>query len=563
GVMMYEMLTGKKPFDSDNPVSIAVMHMHDIPERLRAINPDIPDGLEEIVLKAMEKAPEDRYQTTTEMIADIEAFKNDPSMTFGYYQEEDENDGENTINFAAPVSGDVQTEDQNEVDNAYAQRTPAYANVPAGSGMGAAAPPPPMYPNQQMQQPAYPDGYYDEGEEDEEEEERSSLVVPVLTAIVVVVIVVAVVFVALLLSDLLKGSGKKSDYTMPDFYNMDYNEALSQYGNSINFEIDGQEYNVLDENRIFEQSIEPGKEFNKGDTLKVKVSKGQEIVEIPKLRNVNVELAKQQLKSRGLECEIKRKPDPDIEAGNVIDTDPAEGTEVHKGQKILVNVSMGANKGTIKVEDYKGQDISDASYKAGFAGLKVNTEGIASYEPENKVVKQSIEKGELVEEGTEITLYYSNGKDPEGEIKLTINFPPDGNGNMPEGRFVIDYIILEEENMGSVQSPVLLVPEFKSHTQTIKGSGEKVTVKASLTNLANNRSAIMATYTFNFAEKTIATQSENIAQAFSEVGGYPVIETEPETQQQWTEPETQQPWTEPPQQWTQPTQPTQPTQQQQ
>ena len=185
GTMMYEMLTGRKPFDSDNPVAIAVMHMHDIPERLRAINPDIPDGLEEIVLKAMEKAPEDRYQTTTEMIADIEAFKNDPSMTFGYYQEEDENDGENTINFAAPVSGDVQTEDQNEVDNAYAQRTPAYANVPAGSGMGAAAPPPPMYPNQQMQQPAYPDGYYDEGEEDEEEEERSSLVVPVLTAIVV------------------------------------------------------------------------------------------------------------------------------------------------------------------------------------------------------------------------------------------------------------------------------------------------------------------------------------------------------------------------------------------
>ena len=62
GAMMYEMLTGKKPFDSDNPVAIAVMHMHDIPERPRAVNPDIPDGLEEIVLRAMEKAPEDRYQ---------------------------------------------------------------------------------------------------------------------------------------------------------------------------------------------------------------------------------------------------------------------------------------------------------------------------------------------------------------------------------------------------------------------------------------------------------------------------------------------------------------------
>ena len=105
GAMMYEMLTGRKPFDSDNPVAIAVMHMHDIPERPRAINPDIPDGLEEIVLKAMEKAPEDRYQTTGDMIADIEKFKADPEMTFGYYVEESD-DNENTRFFNAP-SGDI------------------------------------------------------------------------------------------------------------------------------------------------------------------------------------------------------------------------------------------------------------------------------------------------------------------------------------------------------------------------------------------------------------------------------------------------------------------------
>ncbi|MBD5159697.1 MAG: serine/threonine protein kinase, partial [Ruminococcus sp.] len=92
GAMMYEMLTGSKPFDNDNPVAIAVMHMQDIPERPRALNQDIPDGLEEIVLRAMEKDPEDRYQSTAEMMSDLDAFKVNPNMTFGYYQEEDEED---------------------------------------------------------------------------------------------------------------------------------------------------------------------------------------------------------------------------------------------------------------------------------------------------------------------------------------------------------------------------------------------------------------------------------------------------------------------------------------
>ena len=103
GAMMYEMLSGRKPFDSDNPVAIAVMHMHDIPERPKAVNGDIPDGLEEIVLKAMEKAPEDRYRNTGEMIADIEKFKANPNMVFGYYQEEDVDDSSETHLYTNPA----------------------------------------------------------------------------------------------------------------------------------------------------------------------------------------------------------------------------------------------------------------------------------------------------------------------------------------------------------------------------------------------------------------------------------------------------------------------------
>lgn len=129
GAMMYEMLTGRKPFDSDNPVAIAVMHMHDIPERPRAINLDIPDGLEEIVLRAMEKAPEDRYQSTADMIKDIEKFKSNPLITFGYYQEETDSSNEDTMNFVAPPSNEVQLETPAaEPERVMAGNAPVYAN---------------------------------------------------------------------------------------------------------------------------------------------------------------------------------------------------------------------------------------------------------------------------------------------------------------------------------------------------------------------------------------------------------------------------------------------------
>ena len=101
GVMLYEMLTGQKPFDTDNPVSIAVMHMHNIAELPRRINPDIPVPLEEIIVHAMEKVPDDRYQTAVEMIRDIDRFKADPDVRFGYVTRTNQEPDNHTRYFTA------------------------------------------------------------------------------------------------------------------------------------------------------------------------------------------------------------------------------------------------------------------------------------------------------------------------------------------------------------------------------------------------------------------------------------------------------------------------------
>ena len=175
GVMFYEMLTGQKPFDTDNPVSIAVMHIKNIPVRPRDINPNIPSGLEEIIMHAMEKDAENRYQTASDMIRDIEAFKQNNQIIFGYYS--------------------VPLVQQRATEGGRMQY-----------GMPSQQPVAQMQPQQQPEYlPEEPDDDGDDYEEpddyDEPEPKQKSLVVPILTAVTVVVIVVAAVFIVALLTN--------------------------------------------------------------------------------------------------------------------------------------------------------------------------------------------------------------------------------------------------------------------------------------------------------------------------------------------------------------------------
>lgn len=172
GVMFYEMMTGQKPFDTDNPVSIAVMHIKNIPVRPRDINPNIPSGLEEIIMHAMEKDAENRYQTASDMIRDIEAFKQNNQIIFGYY--------------SVPL---VQ------------QRAADMGRMQYGTPQQSVVPMPPMQQPEPYEEIEEEDDYEEDYEPDEPETRQKSLVVPILTAVTVVVIVVAAVFIVALLTN--------------------------------------------------------------------------------------------------------------------------------------------------------------------------------------------------------------------------------------------------------------------------------------------------------------------------------------------------------------------------
>lgn len=533
GAMMYEMLSGRKPFDSDNPVAIAVMHMHDTPERPRAVNPDIPDGLEEIVLRAMEKAPEDRYGTTGEMIADIERFKANPNMTFGYYLEEGADD-----NDARYYEGSIDLPPAEE--NVYAGQ-PAYAAANGRYGM-------------QNQPYGSADDYYDyddDDDDDDEEEERSSLVVPVLTAVVVVVIIVGVIIISLLFKDMIRNSSQRNDWSMPSVVGMDFNEAVNKYGNNIQFQEDGQVYNEAEPGIIIEQDIPEGSEFKKGVVLKVKISKGLETETIPDLTNKNAELVKDTLKQLGFECEFHNSSSTDVKKGYVIKTEPGANEQAHKGTTVIVYVSLGEDMGQVKVENWVGKSIDDAVQLAEYKGLKVITKDEASYEPENQVIRQSLEEGDKVEKNTEITLYYSNGKKPDGVVHFEANPLP----AEAEGSFKIGFMIQQEDGSPEIQETgIIYCPEFESASMDVLGSGENVNVTVSLTNLTNGKRATIGTYSFNFADdKATCLSGGDYYEAFKSVGGIP--KDDPEESTEFGDPEN-------PDQPEQPENPEQPTEEQ-
>ena len=525
GAMMYEMLTGRKPFDSDNPVAIAVMHMHDIPERPRAINPDIPDGLEEIVLRVMEKAPEDRYQTTAEMISDIEAFKADPHISFGYYAEEGSEDEDMLSETAS--GNEVQSESRQEVANAYASKAkaPVMAAAAAGgysSGGGSVS---------KKYNDSYKNNYsdyddYDDEDDEEEEEERSSLVVPVLTAVVVVVIIVAVIFIASMITTYIKGGiGSSNSKTMPNLLGKDYNVVAQEYGDVLRFEVKGSRNDDSDPNTIIEQSIDPGDVFRKNDVCKVVLSSGMQTVEVPHVVNLNVDLAKMQLKDRGIEAKIVKQSDPEIKANYVIKSSPEEGEEVPKGSAVILYVSIGVNTESMTMEDYVGMTAKDAAVKAGYRKLKVETETEPSYEKEGTVVRQDPEKGAKIEAGDKITLYVSDGTIPDGKVEYTVSFPSEA-----YGRFSIDFVMTDEKKKVTVDSSSnILCPEMLSYSTVIKGSGKNVSVRAYLTNVNTGKRALLGNYTFDFANNKFTKESEDVWNALVAVDGFEPKETEPPT----------------------------------
>lgn len=383
GAMLYEMLTGKKPFEADTPVAVALMHMQDAVVPLRKINEAIPEGLEEIVLHAMQKAPANRYQSASEMIKDLEIFKANPTVVFGYSNKMVSSNNENPTIFFKPLASSSAVVDKEVVDD----------------------------------------------EEDyEEEEEKSSLVIPVLTGITVGVVVIAAIIICTLLIRI-NDNKKNGDFKVPKLIGISYNDAKKEYGDKFKFTTTMEYSSEYDEGIIFEQSPNEGMLLKSNSEIKIKVSKGKRQVEVPDVKNKTFDNAKAVLEEKGFKVVPINVTDENIPKDSVVKTDPPSDTKADYGSEISVYISQGPLSSSTIVPKVEGMQENAAMKLLQDKFITGKPIPISSDKPAGTVVSQSVAPNTSVAKWSEVIIRVSTGKFEDTQVSVELPMGKNANGS--------------------------------------------------------------------------------------------------------------------------------------
>lgn len=485
GVMMYEMLTGRKPFDGETAVEVALKHMNEQPKLPTEYVTSLYPGLEEIILHAMEKDASKRYQTASSMIRDIEAFKADQSITFGYhdpiYEHKSSAKEVKSIIKAFKLPKKVQTK-QTEVDD--------YDDY---------------------------DDYDVHDDEEDDDEPRRSYILPILAAVTCTIIIVATMFVANVILGAFKTTASSSnDYVMPNLIGMNYYEARTAY-TDIQL-VANEEYNSeYDAGEIVYQEKAEGRIVKVGDTIKVTVSKGTRMVTVPDVVGYHYNSAYAALSGEDLLVLRIEMESDDVAAGYVIKTDPSAGVSIEEKTTVMVYVSLGSSTEDTTVPDVLGYDVSEAEDIIAEYYLVSKVQYVESSEPVDTVIYTNFVAGDTVTRNTVVTLYVSDGSgtvsDPfEEDIydDNDITIPDQGHANQNSVTINVDIPVSAKNNYtlafvnqntgeSAADDFSFYGPEYAGKTVsiTVHGTG----VENILVEVKNSTSGIrttLATYSVDF-----------------------------------------------------------------
>lgn len=488
GIMMYEMLTGVKPFDGDNPVSVALMHMQNDAKPLRSVNDSVPEGLEEIVMRAMQKESSKRYQSASEMIKDIEEFKKNPSIVFEYKYL-----SEKTQYFNAGAVSRAAAESESR---ALSRSVPI--SVPDRGDMRKMK----VRTKVKEELEEY-DDYEDYGED--EKPSKSSYFVVVLTAIAAGIVIIVVAFIAILIIKKL-GTEDVVISKMLNLEGLSYQQVKSTYKDLFSIEVSEQEYSpTFPEGAIISHTPSADSDYIVGNTtVKAVVSRGPRIVTVPNVYDYDSKTAETILKDNNqFDVMIYSTYDENVEKGNVILTDPARNDKVPYGSTIKVYVSRGPEEQDVSVPNCVGYSLEEATTLLS-GKFTVQTMTADSLEEEGTVIEQSLpsvtEDGQpnIVKLNTTIILTLSTGNMPEAEETITFRVPSNIEGAAEFNCYVNGQII------GSATIDNLAYASTVSIT--VKGT-EIQRVMLEAVNKDNKNRETVGEYAVDFVEGTVTEVS--------------------------------------------------------
>ena len=368
GVMMYEMLSGKLPFDADDVVEVALKQISDQPKSLQELNPTIPHGLVEITEKAMAKLPANRYASAAEMLDALNAFVDNPAITFHYHY------------ITEPVPEKAVNDPMNPKKEASAGKT-------AKKGRNA--------------------------------KKKRSAFLPVLFGITVAFALACGALCWIILNDSSNLMNDKADVVLADYSGMTQDEVNAQEQVAtgqivVNWE---QEYsNNYAAGYVYKQSPVAGRTVREGQSVTLTVSLGIQYVTVPDLTNYLQADGEQQLKDLGVSVLVTQAVDETVAAGSIIRTDPAAGSQVAAGTTVVVYVSRPQVSTTTKVPSLIGMSVDNARslLVQNKLGLGSQTEQYSD-QPAGAIISQSPGAGAAARLNSRVSVVVSAGPEPQPE----------------------------------------------------------------------------------------------------------------------------------------------------
>ena len=327
GIMLYEMLTGKLPFEADNAVSVAIMQMQSEATLPHEINADIPEGLEQITMKAMQKDSTKRYQSAAEMLSDIDEFTRNPSIKFEYTYLTD-NTPTRYVDAITRVRGTAETE-----------------NV----------------------------------EEESDETGRSRVPLIAILGIVAAFVVIAAVGISIFVSSLMKD--KKEEMTVDNFVGMSYTDEVSIHENIRNYTIELQSgyHAEYPEGYVYNQDPAPDTRIKVKGKLILYISMGAREETVPTMTpGENANLVRSRLEKAGFVVKEAEESSKDCKKGSVIRLTPEPGSKVQYGTEVTMYISSGEPAADpIDMPNVTSLEVGsaiDALVAAGFDRNKIKVE---------------------------------------------------------------------------------------------------------------------------------------------------------------------------------------------
>lgn len=373
GIVMFEMLTGRVPFDGETPVEVALKHINeDVPSPAKLV-PGIPPALDKVVLKATDKYQTERYKSADEM---LEALKNVEFVTQmvgdRVFAGETDNKPRRDENLVAPVMSSRREDREQEMVIA-----PANPRKPKAKS-------------------------------DDKKKKKRAIIIGVAAAAILAL------FGILYVSGIIGGGGK--EVTVPDVKGMSYSEAkevLEAKGLKIEKADEPIASQKIEKGKIVSQTPSKNSKVKKGRTVRVILSAGNTELKVPDLKGLSYKEAKTLLSEMGLQISKGDEVDSDSVAEGLIASQyPSAKTKVDKGDIITVNISKGKKDAVIPklvgTTFTSESDVSDILSKYGYKLGKVSYE--ESYETPGTIIKQSPDAGTTAEKKTSVDIVISKAK---------------------------------------------------------------------------------------------------------------------------------------------------------